>query len=90
MLAIKSTIELIESENKKDNTIVVFNMIKANTTLTIDILLSLAEYNVKIAETHISDLVSFTRSVLMKGVSKDKNAQNQLDNLTREILKQLI
>ncbi|WP_272023613.1 ParA family protein [Olleya namhaensis] len=90
LLAIKSTIELIESENKKDKAMIVFNMVKANTSLTMDILLGLAEYNVKVANTHISDLVSFTRSVLMQGVSKDKNAQKQLDNLTREILNQLI
>lgn len=90
LLAIKSTIELIENESKMDSTLVVFNMIKANTTLTLDILIGLAEYNVKIAETHISDLVSFTRSVLVGGVRSDKNAQRQLDNLTRELLNNLI
>ncbi|MGO3181863.1 MAG: AAA family ATPase [Aequorivita sp.] len=90
LLAIKNTVELIKNESKIDNTMVVFNMVKANTTLTLDILIGLAEYNVKIAETHISDLVSFTRSVLVGGVSKDKNAQNQLDKLTREILNTLI
>lgn len=90
LLAIKSTIEIIKEESKIDITMVVFNMVKANTTLTLDIFKGLAEYNVKIAETHISDLVSFTRSVLVGGVSKDKNAQNQLDKLTREILNNLI
>lgn len=90
LLAIKSTIELIAQEHKKENTLVVFNMIKPNTTLTLDILLGLEEYNVKIANTHISDLVSFTRSVIMQGVLKDKNAQRQLDDLTREVLNQLI
>ncbi len=90
LLAIKSTIEIIENESKLERTIVVFNMIKANTTLTLDILIGLAEYNVKIAETHISDLVSFTRSVLVGGVQSDKNAQKQLDNLTREILNKII
>lgn len=90
LLAIKSTIELIKNESKIDSTMVVFNMIKANTTLTLDILIGLAEYNVKIAETHISDLVSFTRSVLVGGVSNNKNAQKQLDNLTEELLRNLI
>lgn len=65
-------------------------MIKANTTLTLDILIGLEEYNVNIANTHISDLVSFTRSVLVKGVKHDKNAQKQIDNLTKEILIKLI
>ncbi|WP_299060465.1 ParA family protein [uncultured Polaribacter sp.] len=90
LLAIKGTLELIEDANKAADTLVVFNMIKANTTLTIDILIGLEEYNVKIANTHISDLVAFTRSVLVKGVKNDKNAQKQLDNLTKEILTKLI
>ena len=90
LLAIKGTLELIEDANKTTDTLVVFNMIKANTTLTIDILIGLEEYNVKIANTHISDLVSFTKSVLVKGVKNDKNAQKQLDKLTKEILTKLI
>lgn len=90
LLAIKSTIELIEQQKKTSQTLIVFNMIKANTTLTLDILIGLEEYNVNIANTHISDLVSFTRSVLVKGVKHDKNAQKQIDNLTKEILIKLI
>ncbi|MCL7762677.1 ParA family protein [Polaribacter sp. Z014] len=90
LLAIKGTLELIEDSNKTSETLVVFNMIKVNTTLTIDILIGLEEYNVKIANTHISDLVAFTRSVLVKGVKNDKNAQKQLDNLTKEVLTKLI
>ena len=90
LLAIKSTIELIENENKTDNALIVFNMIKANTTLTLDILIGLEEYNIPIAKTHISDLVAFTRSVLVGGVQNDKNAQKQLDNLTKEVLTKLI
>ena len=90
LLAIKNTLEMIETANRTDNTLIVFNMIKANTTLTLDILIGLEEYKVKIANTHISDLVSFTRSVLLKGVTNDKNAQRQIDHLTKEILLKLI
>lgn len=90
LLAIKNTLTLIESINKTDNSLVVFNMIKANTTLTLDILIGLEEYNIPIAKTHISDLVAFTRSVLVGGVRSDKNAQRQLDNLTKEVLTKLI
>ena len=90
LLAIRSTIELIKKENKTDNSLVVFNMIKPNTTLTLDILIGLKEYDVSIANSHISDLVAFTRSVLIGGVQHDKNAQNQLDNLTKEVLTKLI
>ena len=90
LLAIKSTLAIIEQEKRTMDTLVVFNMVKPNTTLTLDILIGLEEYNVKIASTHISDLVAFTRSVLLKGVSNDKNAQKQIDQLTEEILTKLI
>ncbi len=90
LLAIKSTLAIIEQEKRTMDTLVVFNMIKPNTTLTLDILIGLEEYNVKIATTHISDLVAFTRSVLLRGVSNDKNAQKQIDQLTEEILTKLI
>ena len=90
LLAIKSTLASIEQEKRTMDTLVVFNMIKPNTTLTLDIVIGLEEYNVKIASTHISDLVAFTRSVLLKGVSNDKNAQKQIDQLTEEILTKLI
>ncbi len=86
LLAIKSTLKLIELEHKTDSTLVVFNMIKPNTTLTLDILTGLEEYKVPIAKTHISDLVAFTRSVVLHGVANDRNAQRQLDQLTKEIL----
>ena len=90
LLAIKSTLAIIEQEKRTMDTLVVFNMIKPNTTLTLDILIGLEEYNVKTATTHISDLVAFTRSVLLRGVSNDKNAQKQIDQLTEEILTKLI
>ena len=90
LLAIKSTLTIIEEEQRTMDTLIVLNMVKPNTTLTLDILISLEEYNVKIANTHISDLVAFTRSVLLKGVKNDKNAQKQIDQLTTEILTKLI
>lgn len=86
ILAIKSTLNLIEHEHKSNSTLIVFNMIKPNTTLTQDILISLEEYNVPIAKTYISDLVAFTRSVILKGVTNDRNAKFQLDQLTKEVL----
>jgi len=90
LLAVKNTIELIEESDCKDKILIVFNMIKANTTLTLDILIEMEEYNVNIAKTHVSDLVAFTRSVVMQGVVQDKNAQKQIDNLSREVLTKLI
>lgn len=90
LLAIKSTLTIIEEEQRTNDTLIVFNMVKPNTTLTLDILIGLEEYNVKVAATHISDLVSFTRSVLLSGVRTDRNAQRQIDQLTKEILFKLI
>ena len=90
LLAVKNTIELIEESDCKNKILIVFNMIKANTTLTLDILIEMEEYNVNIAKTHVSDLVAFTRSVVMQGVEQDKNAQKQIDNLSREVLTKLI
>lgn len=86
LMAIKSTLTLIKTENKSEATLVVFNMIKPNTSLTQDILKGMDEYKIPIAKTHISDLVSFTRSVVLKGLANDKNAQYQIDQLTKEIL----
>ena len=85
LLAIKSTIELIKSENKAERALIVFNMVKANTTLTLDILIGIEEYKIPVAKTHISDLVAFTRSVLI-GEVKDINAQKQLENIYRTLL----
>lgn len=90
LLAIKSTLKLIELEHKTNASLVVFNMIKPNTTLTLDILIGLEEYKVPIAKTHISDLVAITRSVVLQGVINDRNAQRQLDQLTKEILHLLL
>ncbi len=90
LLAIKSTIKLIENENQQDKSMIVFNMIKPNTTLTKDIYNGLEEYNIKIATSKISDLVAFTRSVVLNGVSHSNKAQKQIDSLTQEILTTLI
>lgn len=88
LLAVKSTIELLK--NKKSDALIVFNMIKPNTTLTQDILNGIKEYEVPVAKTYISDLVSFTRSVLIGDVSADKNATNQINSLAIEILSRLV
>lgn len=90
LLAINSTLSLIESQNKTNKSLIVFNMVKPNTTLTNDIVKGLKEYSVSIANTMISDLIVFTRSVLINGVPSSNKAQRQLDNLTKEILTKLI
>ncbi len=90
LLAIDNTLALIKKQNRGEDTLIVFNMIKSNTTLTIDILIEIEGFKIEVAKTHISDLVAFTRSVLLKGVVGSNNAQRQIDNLTKEVLTKLI
>lgn len=86
ILAISSTINIVEQSGNKDKAIIVFNMVKSNTSLTDEVKQQLSEYNIRVSKTMISDLVAFTRSVLVNGVSENPNAQQQIDNLTKEIL----
>lgn len=86
ILAISSTINIVEQSGNKDKAIIVFNMVKSNTSLTDEVKQQLNEYNIRVSKTMISDLVAFTRSVLVNGVSENSNAQKQIDNLTKEIL----
>ena len=69
---------------------IILNMVKANTTITEDIVKNLDSHKIKVAKTMISDLVAFTRSPLLKGVTADRNAQRQIDSLTKEVLTALI
>ena len=55
-------------------------------SLTEDIKKQLEEYDVRVSRKMISDLVSFSRSVVLNGVEDNTNAQRQIDNLTKEIL----
>ncbi|MBT2161297.1 ParA family protein [Zobellia barbeyronii] len=90
LLAIDNTISMINNELKENNTMIILNMVKANTTITEDILKNLESHKIRVAQTKISDLVAFTRSPLLKGVITDRNAQNQIDSLTKEVLTSLI
>ena len=85
-LAIKSTIDIVKQAKSENKAIIVFNMIKPNTTLTEEIKSQLQDYNIKVSKNMLSDLVSFSRSVLVNGVEENNNAQKQIDNLTKEIL----
>ena len=69
---------------------IILNMVKANTTITEDILKNLDTHKIKVAQTMISDLVAFTRSPLLKGITTNRNAQRQIDSLTKEVLTSLI
>lgn len=86
LLAIKSTIDLVKQSGNEKKAVIVFNMVKPNTTLTDEIKDQLKDYNIKVSKNMLSDLVAFSRSVLVNGVEDNHNAQKQIDNLTKEIL----
>lgn len=86
LLAIRSTVEIVKDSGDEKKAIIVFNMVKPNTTLTKEIKNQLQEYDVKVSKNMISDLVAFSRSVLINGVEDHNKAQKQIDNLTKEIL----
>lgn len=89
LLAIEETINIIKQIGKEDKTLIVFNMVKPNTTLTTEMQDAIDNYNIPIAETKISDLVAFTRSAITHGVEDSKKAYQQIESLTREILSKI-
>lgn len=60
-------------------------MVKHNSTLTTEMLEAIDRFKIEVAETHISDLVAFTRSAINNGIN-DEKAQKQIENLTMEVL----
>ncbi|MDN3607192.1 ParA family protein [Kaistella yonginensis] len=86
LLAIKSTIDIVVKAKAENRALIVFNMVKPNTTLTAEIKDQLKDYDIKVSKNMLSDLVAFSRSVLVNGVEEHRNAQKQIDNLTKEIL----
>lgn len=90
LFAIRSTLEIIKASKNEKKALIVLNMIKHNSTLTDDIVKELSELNIKVAKTMISDLVAFSRSVLVDGVTDNNNAQKQIDSLTKEVLTSII
>lgn len=90
LLAIKATIDIIKGSKNDKKALIVFNMVKPKTTLTDDITKEVSEYNLRVAKTMISDLVAFSRSILVDGVQDNNNAQKQIDSLTKEVLTGII
>ncbi len=86
VLAIRSTIEIVKQSGSEKKAIIVFNMIKPNTSLTEEIKSQLNEHNLTVAKTMVSDLVAFSRSALHNGVEDNKKALSQIEALTNESL----
>lgn len=89
LLAIEDTIEIVKNSKKEKDTLIVFNMVKPNTTLTNEMNEALERFNVSVSNTFISDLVAFTRSAINDGIEENTKAQNQIIELTKEVLSKI-
>jgi len=89
LLAIEDTIEIVKNAKKEKDTLIVFNMVKPNTTLTNEMNEALERFNVSVSNTFISDLVAFTRSAINDGIEGNTKAQNQIIELTKEVLSKI-
>ena len=91
LMAIQATVSIMNDNKSLEKCLIVLNMIKPNTTLTLDILVELEKLqHAKIAKNHISDLVVYTRSILNQGVNENRKATRQINMLSEEILKLLL
>ena len=86
MLSIRKTINLLKEYDCDKKSFVVLNMVKPKTTLTAEIVSEVETYGIDVFKNSVSDLVIFSRSLLINGVEENNNAQKQLDSLTKEIL----
>lgn len=89
LLAIEDTISIIKESKAEKKALIVFNMVKPNTTLTNEMHEAMEKYKIPIAKNYISDLVAFTRSAI-NGEVIDQKAKLQIENLTREVLEKII
>jgi len=90
LFAMQNMIEKIKELSLESKTMILFNMMKHNTLLNQDIHDQVKEFGIEIANTKISDLVSFSKSVLLQGLEDHQKAQKQIDSLTKEILIKLV
>lgn len=88
LLAIDDTISVIKDSKAEKKALIVFNMVKPNTTLTNEMHEAMEKYKIPIAKNYISDLVAFTRSAINNEVT-DPKAKSQIENLTREVLEKI-
>jgi chromosome partitioning protein len=89
LFAIEKTIEIIRKSGNEEKALIVFNMIKASTTLTEDIRKQLDKFEVRVAKTMLSDFVAFSRSSLID-LEENSKAKEQINELSYEVLKSLI
>ncbi|MEG1344944.1 MAG: ParA family protein [Clostridia bacterium] len=88
LLAIEDTISIIKDSKSEKKALIVFNMVKPNTTLTSEMHEAMEKHKIPIAKNYISDLVAFTRSAISNEIT-DPKAKLQIENLTREVLEKI-
>lgn len=88
ILAIEDTISIVKEAKAENKALIVFNMVKVNTTLVNEMHEAIEHHKIPIAKNYISDLVAFTRSAINSELS-DPKAKLQIENLTREVLKKI-
>lgn len=91
IMAIRSTIQLIKearSHNSRLKAAIVLNMVKSSSTLTSDVRTILESYGLPVLNSMITDRVSYTRSLLVGGIlkTKDAKAKNEIIKLADEVL----
>jgi chromosome partitioning protein len=91
LLAIRSSIKLLDESKKSDNIKVgvVLSMAKSGTDFNDQIVEKLKEFEVNVFNTYIYDRIAYSRSLLEGSsvyISGDKKAINEVDNLGQEIL----
>lgn len=94
IMAIRATIQLLRQAQELKpslNALIVLNMVKPSTTLTDDIKEALQHYNFPLANTTVSDRVSYTRSPISGGVfeTDDSKAKDEIIALTQEVISSL-
>lgn len=90
ILAIRSTIELLKEAQKKKTSLkaaIVLNMVKPRVSITEEAKEQLSQYDLPIIA-EIKDRTSYNNTFLSGGVfsGSDKLAQNEIEQLTKEIL----
>ena len=91
IMAIRATIQLLRQAQQLKpalKTLIVLNMVKPVTTLTNDIKEALLHYDFPLANTTVSDRVSYTRSPISGGVfeTDHSKAKDEIISLTQEII----
>lgn len=88
LLAIEDTISIIKDSKSEKKALIVFNMVKPNSTLTSEMHEAIGKFEIPVAKNYISDLVAFTRSAINKEIT-DQKAKLQIENLTQEVLEKI-